>query len=51
MLAIGGIVCVFIMVFGGYILAGGNIMPIIHHAPLELMTILGRWCRGVSDRQ
>ncbi|HEX4891399.1 MAG TPA: flagellar motor stator protein MotA [Alphaproteobacteria bacterium] len=41
MLAIGGVVCVFIMVFGGYILAGGNIMPIIHHAPLELMTILG----------
>ena len=41
MLAIGGIVCVFIMVFGGYVLAGGNMMPIIHHAPLELMTILG----------
>ncbi len=41
MLAIGGIVCVFVMVFGGYVLAGGNIMPIIHHAPLELMTILG----------
>lgn len=41
MLAIGGIVCVFVMVFGGYMLAGGQIMPIIHHAPLELMTILG----------
>ncbi len=41
MLAIGGIVCVFFMVFGGFMLAGGQIMPIIHHAPLELMTILG----------
>ena len=29
------------MVFGGYILSGGNIIPIIHQAPLELMTIMG----------
>lgn len=41
MLAIGGIVCVFVMVFGSYVLSGGYLGPIIHHAPLELMTILG----------
>ncbi|HAK61694.1 MAG: flagellar motor stator protein MotA [Pseudomonadota bacterium] len=41
MLAIGGIVCVFVMVFGSYVLAGGYLGPIIHHAPLELMCIFG----------
>lgn len=41
MLALGGIICVFLMVFGGYVLAGGHIVPILHAAPLELMTILG----------
>lgn len=41
MLAIGGIVCVFVMVFGGFLLAGGKLMPILQAAPFELMMILG----------
>lgn len=36
-----GIVIVFAMVFGGFILAGGHMDVIIHAAPMELMMILG----------
>lgn len=41
MFSIIGIVVVFAMVFGGYILAGGKMAPIIKAAPLELMMIAG----------
>jgi chemotaxis protein MotA len=36
-----GIVIVFAMVFGGFILAGGHMEVILHAAPMELMMILG----------
>ncbi len=36
-----GILVVFGMVFGGYIIHGGKMGPIIHAAPTELMIILG----------
>ena len=41
MLQIAGIACVFIMVFGGYLIHGGSLEPIIHAAPFELIMILG----------
>ncbi len=41
MLAIIGIVVVFAMVFGGYLLAGGKLGVIIKAAPFELMMIGG----------
>ena len=41
MLQIAGIACVFIMVFGGYLIHGGQLEPIIHAAPFELIMILG----------
>lgn len=41
MIAIGGIVCVFVMVFGGFLLSGGSMMPLLKAAPFELMIILG----------
>lgn len=41
MLAILGIICVFAMVFGGYILAGGKMAVIIKALPFELMMIGG----------
>ncbi|SMF24313.1 chemotaxis protein MotA [Tistlia consotensis] len=41
MLSIGGIVVVFIMVFGSYIIGGGNLGIVMHAMPLELMTIGG----------
>lgn len=41
MLQIAGIACVFIMVFGGYLIHGGDLEPIIHAAPFELIMILG----------
>lgn len=41
MLVIVGIVIVFVMVFGGFILAGGKFDIILHALPHELMTILG----------
>jgi chemotaxis protein MotA len=40
-LQIAGIACVFIMVFGGYLIHGGSLEPIIHAAPFELIMILG----------
>ncbi len=41
MLAIIGIVVVFVMVFGGFVLAGGKLGVVIKAAPFELMTIGG----------
>ena len=36
-----GIVVIFAMVFGGYILAGGKMAIILHSLPFEMMIILG----------
>lgn len=36
-----GIIIVFVMVFGGFIIAGGNMSVIIKSAPIELMIIAG----------
>lgn len=41
MLSIGGVVMVFVMVFGGYIIAGGNMGIIIAALPVEMMIIGG----------
>ena len=41
MVAIGGIVIIFAMVFGGYILAGGKLGIIIKALPFEMMMIGG----------
>lgn len=41
MLQIGGIVLLFAMVFGGYVLSGGHFEVIIHALPHEMMTIGG----------
>ena len=41
MMGIIGIIFVFVMVLGGYLLHGGNIGVIIAALPTELMTILG----------
>ncbi|MEX2629925.1 MAG: flagellar motor stator protein MotA [Tistlia sp.] len=41
MLSIGGLVLVFVMVFGGYLLAGGNLGIILHALPFEMMIIGG----------
>jgi chemotaxis protein MotA len=41
MLAIVGIVLVFAMVFGGYLLAGGKLGIIVKALPFELMMIGG----------
>jgi chemotaxis protein MotA len=41
MMGIVGIVFVFVMVFGGFLLHGGNIMVVVHALPTELMTIFG----------
>ena len=41
MLAIGGTLCVFIMVFGGYALSGGKFEVILHALPFEGMMIGG----------
>ena len=41
MFQIIGILCVFGMVFGGYLLAGGKMDVIIKAAPLEMMMIMG----------
>ncbi|MBL4596744.1 MAG: flagellar motor stator protein MotA [Robiginitomaculum sp.] len=41
MLQIIGIIVVFGMVFGGFILSGGQMEPIIASAPLEFMMIMG----------
>lgn len=36
-----GIIVVFVMVFGAFIIAGGHIMVIVKAAPIELMIIMG----------
>ncbi len=41
MVQLGGVVIVFIMVFGGFMLAGGHFDVIIQAAPFELIIILG----------
>ncbi|MGO1117680.1 flagellar motor stator protein MotA [Rhodovibrionaceae bacterium A322] len=41
MLAIGGVVIVFAMVFGGYLAAGGSMAVIIYALPFEMMMIGG----------
>jgi len=41
MLAIIGVIVVFVCSFGGYLIAGGSMGPIIHAAPHELLTIAG----------
>lgn len=41
MIGFVGIAIVFVMVFGGYIIAGGKIGIILHAAPYELMMIMG----------
>lgn len=41
MIGIIGIVMIFVMVFGGYILAGGKLGIILHSLPYEMTMILG----------
>ena len=41
MIGIIGIICVFVMVFGGYMLAGGKFGIIIKALPFEMMMIGG----------
>ena len=41
MIGIAGICIVFVMVFGGYVFAGGKIGIILHSLPHEMMIILG----------
>ncbi|HEY0213657.1 MAG TPA: flagellar motor stator protein MotA [Paenirhodobacter sp.] len=41
MIGIIGIILIFVMVFGGYIAAGGNIGIILHSLPFEMMMIGG----------
>ncbi len=41
MLQIVGIITVFAMVFGGYVIHGGHLEVILHAAPFELIMILG----------
>ena len=36
-----GIIIVFVMVFGGFILAGGHLSIILKAAPVEMMIIAG----------
>lgn len=41
MIGIVGIVVIFVMVFGGYVAAGGHLGIIMHSLPFELMMIGG----------
>ena len=41
MLQIGGIVVLFVCVFGGYLMTGGSLGVVIEAAPHELLTIFG----------
>ena len=41
MLGIVGIICIFAMVFGGYLLAGGKMGIILYSLPYEMMMICG----------
>ena len=42
-----GIVLLFVFVFGGYILDGGSMEPIIEAAPLEIFIIFGAALAGM----
>ena len=50
MIGIVGIVIVFVMVFGGYVIAGGKIGIILHSLPFEMMMIAGAATRRLRDR-
>ncbi|MDQ7078865.1 MAG: flagellar motor stator protein MotA [Robiginitomaculum sp.] len=41
MLQIIGLIVIFVMIFGGYVLEEGDLAPILHAAPFELMMIMG----------
>ncbi|MFQ5438777.1 MAG: flagellar motor stator protein MotA, partial [Paracoccaceae bacterium] len=41
MVGIIGIIMIFVMVFGGFVLAGGHLELILHSAPHEMIIILG----------
>jgi chemotaxis protein MotA len=41
MLVFAGFACVFVMVFGGYLMAGGHLDVILHSLPYELTIIFG----------
>ncbi|MFQ3594529.1 MAG: motility-associated protein, partial [Sphingomonadaceae bacterium] len=41
MMAIVGLVVLLVMVFGGFIIAGGNIAPVLAALPAEMMIIGG----------
>ncbi|MGB3243200.1 MAG: flagellar motor stator protein MotA [Sulfitobacter sp.] len=41
MFGIIGIICIFVMVFGGYLAAGGKMGIILHSLPFEMMMICG----------
>jgi chemotaxis protein MotA len=41
MIAIVGLVLLFVFVFGGYVMAGGSMAPIIKSAPIESFIIVG----------
>lgn len=45
MLAIIGIIVLFVMVFGGFALTGGNLGPVMHALPHEML-IIGGACLG-----
>src|SRR5271165_5994572 len=47
MLQIGGIVVLFAMVFGGFLISGGSIGVIIEALPHEMMTIGGAATAGL----
>ena len=51
MLALIGMVVVVVMVFGGYMLAGGKMAIVLHSLPFEMMIIGGCRRRHVPDRQ
>ncbi len=41
MIQIGGIVVLFVCVFGGYLMTGGSLGVVLHAAPHEMLTIFG----------
>jgi chemotaxis protein MotA len=45
--AIIGIVVLMVCVFGGFIMAGGSMKPIIKSAPIETFIILGAGIGGM----
>ena len=49
MIGIVGICIVFVMVFGGYAIAGGKIGIILHSLPFEMMIIAGAAHRRLRD--